>query len=142
MSETVKHFKVHLNTFKSFWKVKYTLIANGNLDQRSRIKAVQHDLLEEDLVKFVALERAHCLPVTSEVFQTKARMLREIHQLTEDYFKARNGWLYRFVRRTGIRSQELHGEAGGVHSNYLQVEILSFCLMLSKYDPKHIYIQD
>lgn len=128
MSQTEKHFNVHLNTFKSFfWKLKDMHLVKGNLDQRRRIRVAHHEELEEDQVKFVKLSRAHRLLVTSEVLKTKARMLREINQLTEDNFKASNGWLYSFVRRTGIRIQKLHGEAGGVNVNFVQEKMISLC---------------
>lgn len=142
MADTAKHFDISVSTFKSFNRIKEKLMSMTDGDGRDRIRDAYFKSLEADLLSFVTLARQSRLPVTGEVIQTKARMLREKHGISEESFKASKGWLEKFLRRHAIRSVRLHGEAGQVNVQDVREPMLAFCNTLAKYDPSHIYNQD
>lgn len=142
MADTAKHFKIPLNTFKSFWKCKEKILGSNREDKRSKTRSAHHEQLEVNLIKFLQLARENRYPVTGEVIRTKAVMLRDENGIPEHVFKASKGWLQNFLRRHGVQSTKLHGEAGAVDVTSVQEAMITFCHVLAKYEPQHIYNED
>ena len=69
--------------------------------------------IENRVVDFISFARAQRLLVTMHFLQERARMTAESLQL--DCFRASNGWLENFLRRTSVQqSFKLHGKGGSL----------------------------
>ena len=79
--------------------------------------------LEAKLLEFLNYARSAKMPVTQNVLQARARMIRD-HMLKDSAtekernlfqkFTASRGWVDNFFKRNALRSVSLHGEGGQV----------------------------
>lgn len=69
-------------------------------------------------------------------------MILESQNLTDDAFTASKVWLHCFIRRAGVSSMNLHGEARGVYITDIKETMPNFCSTFNKYEHDQIYKQD
>eukprot|EP00171_Calliarthron_tuberculosum_P009219 IDg9219t1 len=116
LAETAKEFKLSLNSVKTIWRTRSKLRKQNEDDKRLKVRTPHHAELEKDVLLFIKLARSNRLPVTGEIIQTKASLLRAKHNLTDESFQA--------------------------NQDSVRDEMIAFCQQLSRYEPQHIYNQD
>lgn len=77
------------------------------------------------------------------VIQIKVRSFRNKHEIPDEKFVGRKGWLQNFIKRSGIEpSIRLCREAGEVNKGKVHGVTLELCKKLSKYEPEHSSASD
>ena len=89
------------------------------------------------LVQYIEHMRQHGLSLSGEIIKTAAKVMNE--QTEEKGFKGSNGWLSGFLRRTGMKSLALYGEAGSVSLAEAKEAMQSVLERLKEYPLECIY---
>ena len=136
--------KIHRKTVKNVLLNRTKLLADEAKGIPSTIKRplrARFPDVEADVLEFIKFVRSERLPVTS--YHVKARALRAATKFNDNSFRASNGWLQKFIRRSAIqRSFKLHGKGGvdlPVDASARMQEIRD---ITSEYELKNIYNMD
>lgn len=78
----------------------YESNVNGNI---KRVRGSQHEEIDKALLDWFQKARSKNISVTGPMLQEKAIRIAEALEVSGEQFKASNGWLDRFKRRTGIK---------------------------------------
>ena len=70
--------------------------------KKKRCRGVNNDEIEKTLLDWFRKVRSRNIPVTGPMLQEKARQVADALSLSQEDFKATNGWLDRFKNRNGI----------------------------------------
>jgi hypothetical protein len=82
------------------------------------LRPVKNSRLEEAVKLFCNQAIASKIPLTGTMIQEKALSFAEKMELTD--FKASNGWLNRFIKRTGLSFKKICGESASVQKKSLR----------------------
>ena len=101
----------------------------------------EHPDIEADVIKFIKFVRSERLPVTS--CHIKARALRAARNYNHTKFRASNGCLQKFIRRSAIqKSFKLHGKGGMELTTEASARMQEIRDISSQYELKNIYNMD
>lgn len=121
-----------------------------NAPKKSLVKS-RMESLEINIMNFIRLARIQKMPITGQVIQAAAR--RECDKLLQsteislptkelavlETFKASRNWCGSFVKRNGMRSIRLHGEAGSVDPVAIEARMAELRTELRPYRPANIF---
>lgn len=82
------------------------------------------------------------LTLTGEVIRQKALEFATLLGVSEDEFKASEGWLSRFKARSGIRNYRIHEEAESAPIEFLPQFREELKDLLKSYEPQNIFNAD
>ena len=82
------------------------------------------------------------MPITGPMLQEKAMEIAQGLDISQDEFKASNGWLDHFKSRNGIKAKFISGEAGDVHEETVDSWKERLPELLQGYAPENIWNMD
>ena len=115
------------------------------------IRAVtQNDQEEQEMRKLTTdywtglgrREAKTCLSITGPMLQEKAMQIAHGLDMSQDEFKASNGWLDRFKSRNRIKAKFISGEAGDVRKETVDSWKERLPELLQGYAPENIWNMD
>lgn len=116
-------------------------VAQGKVKPHSkRLKKAKHENLEDEVSEWFNKVRSNNIPVTGSVIQEKVRSLAASKGISE--FKASNGWLWGFQKRSGLTSQFTCGEASKVDETAANYWLTLFEEVKKKFSPADIFNMD
>jgi len=80
--------------------------------------------------------------LTDGLLQLQAKKFATLLDISEDDFKASNGWLDRFKKRHNIRRFKIHGESESAPIEKLPEQRQELVELLSQYRPENVYNAD
>ena len=98
--------------------------------------------LKKKILDWFRKARSKNIPVTEPMLQEKARQIAEALDLSQEDFKASNGWLDRFKNRNGIKAKCISGEAGGVSEDTVESWRERLPEILQGWSPENIWNMD
>jgi hypothetical protein len=100
--------------------------------------------LENALFLWFTDMRSRRIPISNDILIEKAKKFSDLlYTCLEVYdFKYSPGWLSNFKKRHGISCKSIHGESGGVDSNYIKIEREKLKLITASYSLEDIYNLD
>ena len=107
-----------------------------------RCRGANHDEIEKKILDWFRKARSKNIPVTGPMLQEKARQIAEALDLSQEDFKASNGWLDRFKNRNGIKAKCISGEAGGVSEDTVESWRERLPEILQGWSPENIWNMD
>ena len=135
---------IHRKTVGNIWKNREALLNKEKRNACATVKRplkAQYPLIEAKVLDFVVYARSQRYPVTSS--QIKEYALRAAEQGNETRFRASNGWLQRFLRRSSIqRSLKLHGKGGTALPASTEDRMVVIRDITSTYEAQNIYNMD
>lgn len=108
----------------------------------TRCRGARNDEIEKSLLDWFRKARSKNIPVTGPMLQEKAMRIAEALGLTEEDFKASNGWLDRFKTRNGIKAKCVSGEAGDVSEDTVDSWRERLPDILQGWTPENIWNMD
>ena len=112
---------------------------NGNI---KRVRGPQHEEIDKALLDWFRKARSKTIPVTGPMLQEKATRIAEPLEVSGEQFKASNGWLDRFKRRTGITAKFISGESGDVREETVDSWRERLPVILQGWHPRDIWNMD
>ncbi len=98
----------------------------------------KHPIVDEELVKFVSFARNLRLPGTRRLIEERAQIIATTNDVSK--FKASNGYIQNFIRRTGVhKSVRLHGKGGSSPLPEYAAKMVELRIVTSNYWLKNIY---
>lgn len=79
-----------------------------------RARGPQHEEIDKALLDWFRKARSKNIPITGPMLQEKATRIAEALDVSGEQFKASNGWLDHFKKRTGIKAKFISGESEDV----------------------------
>ena len=79
-----------------------------------RSRGARNEEIDNRLLDWFRKARSKNMPITGPMLQEKAMQIAQGLDISQDEFKASNGWLDRFKSRNGIKAKFISGEAGDV----------------------------
>ncbi|CAG8774375.1 4514_t:CDS:1, partial [Cetraspora pellucida] len=98
--------------------------------------------VEKALEMWVGTAEQQQLTLTGDVIRQKALQFAKLLNVSEDEFKASQGWLTRFKVRIGLRNHHIHGEAGSAPIDLLPQFREKLQNILEGYEPHNIFNTD
>ena len=111
--EVQSKFQIPSRTVTRICKMRVQLQqldSNGASLSLRRLPRSMYPDVEQDVVAFITYVRSQRMPVTLELL--RARAIQSARQHRHDSFRASNGWIEKFLRRSPVQpSFRLHGKA-------------------------------
>jgi len=86
-----------------YWRKQKEALRNTKSDRAFRgPKAGKCPALEDELLTYFEELRNDGIAVTHDMIQLRARELAKSHNISDNEFKASQGWLRRFMKRKGL----------------------------------------
>ena len=114
--------------------------SSTSLNRKRKMRKTGNEEINELLLKWFTDCTARRIPVTGPLMKEKA--LQFASQLSNEDFKASNGWLDSFVKRNNIKFGKLHGEAGDVADETVADWKSKLTELCAGYSPRDIYNMD
>lgn len=114
--------------------------SNGNFHEKKKLKPVQNEDLENELVHWIKLRIQNLYPLNDLIIQTQA--IKIARRLNNVNFKGSNGWLQKFKKRHQLKSYSYSGETGDVDIDELKSKCADIKTILSKFEKSEIYNLD
>ena len=107
-----------------------------------RCRGANSDEVEKTLFDWFLKVRSKNIPVTGPMLQEKARQIAEALGLSQEDFKASNGWLNRFKNINGIKAKCISGERSDVSEDTVDSWRERLPYILQGWVPENIWNMD
>lgn len=134
-------YNLSLGMINKLIKMKTTIILPQHAQYKIRdAKCKKTQDLEPILFAWFQNCRRRNIRINAETLQTKALEIASKLHINE--FKASTGWLASFIKRNGISSKNIYGEANLVDQNVLECFKGDLERKMAEYDDKNIFNTD
>ncbi|CAG8443976.1 3299_t:CDS:2 [Cetraspora pellucida] len=114
----------------------------SNTASALRITGPKFPQIEQALGMWIGTVEQQQLTLTGDVIRQKALYFATLLGVSENEFKASEGWLSRFKARAGLRNYRIHGEAESAPIEFLPHFREELKNLLKAYEPQNIFNAD
>lgn len=132
-------------------QLRKTLQSASGLEHRKSLRSGKYPVVEEELVKFISFARKAGVSITRDVIHFRALKIKaellskemdDVERKALEHFSPSESWVTKFVKRHGLKSIRLHGEAGSVDPELVREGIKKLRRELESYSLDRIYNMD